>query len=308
MKKLHFLMVTLSILVTLGLHAQIQRLALLPAALQGGEDALSSICIDLFRDAPSGEAYGEIGNSFEKKYTGKSLDKVVNDHAPNTPAANTTKFLGTTNEEIPQYYQNFINAKIDEYKNRSDLSTKEKKAMIQLEVWTYNGLDQFGYIDRKISTKEYQLQQYKKAKKGFSSKYFGDENADVLDIEEQLELIHANRKYAKPQLSNLKVSSNKVSYSIDGVAKSIDLLHDGITASEVSSNASAIRQGIQKYNDSYHMAPDFAELSIHSKPQFNYLLYVSDDSEYYTMYFNIANGRLTILPNLNSMYCFLNKR
>jgi hypothetical protein len=304
MKRLHFFLLLLFTASFLSAQAQLQRLALLPSAMQMGEEGLSSLCIDLFRDAPAGETYGEMGSSnFSKDYKVERYDHVK---IPGTETSSETKFLGTTDEGVPTYYKHFINAKVDEYLQKYGRLNADQLADLQDEIWAYNGMDHLGYVNRGAMD---QMGQYDQARKQFSFRYFGDEHAEPYRIKSKaVELHEIKLDYEQPALSNFSYSENEISYDVDGVQKTIDVEYNGVTYEQLSAHSGLVDKGIKNYNDSYYALPELATFSQYGNHSEQYLLAFEDESNDYHMYFVMANGRLTVIPDLNSEYCYLNKK
>ncbi len=287
---------------TLSAHTQHQRLAVLPSSMTYG-DELASICIDLFRDAPSNINYYEIGNA-ANKYSVTDLHKVK---ASGANPLNETKFIGEAQEDIPQYYKNFLEKEIENYKNEGPL-TEDRLSELQDEVWAYNGMDEIGGLIN--PTTEEPLAQFEEAKENFYFRYNLPEqeiNAEaiVLKLEELRLLREINSP--EPILSDFTYTGNFISCKSDAATHTIDVYYDGVDFETMQPQSALINTGIKSYNKNHYALPDIAEFSYYHNNQNEFLLSFEDEEGYYKMNFVIANGRITMIEptETDNLICYV---
>lgn len=276
----------LFIAITMGIAVfgqKLQRLAILPSSMSVGHN-LSSICIDLFRRAPIGKNYVEIGNSgrFWKVHF---MDEVTGRIRPQT-----VKFAGPTNEPIPVHYQRFIKATIDKY-GPGRLSP-ERLEQLQNEVWAYNGMDYFKSVDTKLPN---QRIAYAEAKKNFAYKYGLREDGNDLEVKIILKLrqLHDIRLKQVPTavITNVRFENDGISFRANGYPKKIEVDYDGVSSDNITITTSEIFNNIKEYQSKYKTLPKTATFSERNAAPFKYQLtfdipYLSN----FDMHFPIPNN------------------
>ena len=294
MKKHIPLFITL-ISLSFSANAQLQRLALLPDIMQGAGSELTSLCIDLFRDAPSNIKYSEIGNEGQA-YSVKTLNKV---ERPGTlPPSSEARFIGQTQDAIPEYYEKFLKQKISEYDKGSALS-EEEITQLQLEVWAYNGMDELGgFIQKSISNP---ITDFENAKKDFCFRYgLEGEETDAEAIVSKLYDLHEIKKSEEPlSFTDFEFTNDNIHYKLSGSVHTIQTNYDGVTFGEMQPYSDLVNKGVTIYSQNYYSLPDLAEFSHYQNKQHEYLLSFEDDYGDDIMNFIIANGRLTIIDLRN---------
>lgn len=145
------------LLMPLTVLAQPQRLVMLPSAMNAAAEVgeASTLCIDYFRAAPTrADRLEYIGPETE----GTSGGYLKGKNSPNkalpvglpTRRENSLFFAARNAEkEIPSHYKQFIEERINLYKEQypGRAFTAKRQEKLQEDIWEYNILDVLGYIE-----------------------------------------------------------------------------------------------------------------------------------------------------------------
>lgn len=284
-----------------------QRLVTLPGMEAGGQ-GLASLCIDLFRDAPSGERYrvSESGSHID-------VDDFRNVNLPPGPPSSHPQFLFPEGEHtvIPEYYKKFIRTKIEEYRPGFNASRQEQ---LQNEVWAFNGMDHLGYINRTAAATD-PVAAFEAKKPAFLFK-FNLETEDaavankmIVDKAEQLHLLSED-PVPLPLPTDIHLTGAHISCHQNGQLQRIAVEYSGVTFAAVKDEA-AIDGKILSYYNTYHQLPDKAEFSSSTKPTVAILTFSGDGDLLgsYDMNFRVPNNtgigiRDVLTSYWAELYCY----
>ena len=270
--------------------SQIQRLAVLPAAMRLTADGekLSSLCIDLFADDPAGEAFGEIGSNFEPKYQAEGHEGIFGTNG-NLPAK--MFFAGTENVEIPQYYRNFLTSTINRYKAAEFNSAKFDQ--LQDEIWAYNGMDEFGEIDRDAAD---QVAEFRAKSKDFAFKYDivretrAKTYSAIVSKAEHLHIIGA--PFPLTELTGKEFTEAGISLIEAGNVRTIEVQYGQGTSFATLKEPSEVFGDVDQFRASYGSLPEKANVAKYTKDQKFYVLSLVAEGDGYApikMNFLVAN-------------------
>jgi hypothetical protein len=267
MKKYTTLLITGLLAFVITANCQVQRLAILPAAMQGAENNLSSLCIDLFERAPEGNDYARLGSSEKVFHSDSYSSGTLKDGILNSEE---TQIVSTklNDHPIPAYYKKFLDAKIGEYNSGRPLTDNEL-ANLQDEIWAYNGMDQLGWINRATPD---QVQEYNTTRESFSFRYDVDPS-DYEAISGKAEHIHEIQKKPMPApISDVQFSNSGLLATITGNDHSIDVSYSGVSFDDVKNYSSQVVTDTKKFYRIFHELPEEATFSIDTKHDHAYLL------------------------------------
>lgn len=267
--------------------SQRQRLAILPSKMHGSGTDMPSVCIDIFRGGPVNQQYKPIGNqssheAFDVMHYG-TVKKPVNSE----PQYQSAKIIGETNEAVPEYYRQYIDKTISRYDNGSPI-TPDRLDELQDEIWAFNGLDYFRFINRSATDIQ---SAYTSARRKFMQEFELGGDASNKIIVDKLHELHDLRSLPKRSLSNLSFSNRRIRFTDRGTTKSLPVRYnEGLTG---SLNATEVSAGVNRYNNFYRTAPDQAS----AKPgeSGKALLRLSDEYSEKILEVNVSLNRGTAL-------------
>lgn len=228
---------------------------------------LPCISIDFFRHIATDQLYGSIGDHFEAKYVTPVHARFEGKAKADLAGKSGIGYFGVHNEPIPGYYRNFLEAVIAVYKARQpELDTLH---VLQGAVWTYNVMDELGFIDRTVAN---QLAEFIKAKKQFSFRYgLADANPGTDSAEQPFQtmlskasLVYFNRKNTikgteKPD--SIQFNDTTISYYQKGIKHTITPTYNGIPISELESFSAVLKEAIYLYIQDYRVHPEQVDFS-----------------------------------------------
>lgn len=249
----------------LPLSAQ-QRLAVFSA---GNDSAgqLFSISIDFFRSVPAGQLYGPIGDHFAAKYVTFGHSRFDGKAKADLSRASRIGYFGVNNEQIPVYYSRFLEGIIAAYKaKRPGFDTLDA---LQDEVWTYNVMDELGFINRAVGN---QLEEFKKAKKQYTFRYgLADANQETDSTAQapqtmlsKASRVYFNRKYnikgtEKPD--SIQFNDTSIIYRQQGAMHTITPRYNDIPIPELENFSAVLKEAIYLYIQDYRIHPEHVNFS-----------------------------------------------
>lgn len=272
MKKPPLLIVLISCLASLSAQ---ERLAVF-AVEKYDSGKLPCISIDFFRSIPHGELYGPIGDHFTPKYKAMGHTRFDGKAKADLDAQTHTGYFGSENEPVPPHYCHFLDALFHE--NRSLQFDDDSLYALQDQVWTYNVLDELGFINHDSTD---QQEQYRKAKAQFIFRYGLTNDPQPTDntapptLLSKASQVYYNRKFAtrateKPD--SLRFTDSTIVYRQAVQTHAIAAHYHDIPSKELEPFATTLQDAIYLYLQDYRIDPEQVDVMKWSATPASYIL------------------------------------
>ena len=278
-----------------SLSAQ-QRLAVFSAGNDSAQQ-LTCISIDFFSNIPADQLYGLVGDHFAAKYVAPAHFRFDGKAKGDLPDPSRIGYFGVNNEPIPGYYSHFLEGAIAVYKTKQP--DDDTLYALQDEVWTYNVMDELGFIDRAAAD---QLEEFKKASAQFSFRYgLVNANAETdstaqthQTILSKASQVYFNRKYTSKQTEkpdSIQFTDSSIIYQQAGNRRTITPHYHDIPIPELEKMTTALKEAIYFYIQDYRMPPERADFSKSLEDPAGYVLTFSalNERARYTMNFKLSD-------------------
>lgn len=237
---------------------------------------LPCISIDFFRSIPNGELYGPIGDHFTPKYKATGHTRFDGKAKADLSAQTHIGYFGWENEPVPLHYCHFLDALFHE--SRSMHLDDDSLYALQDKVWTYNVLDELGFIDHDSAN---QQEQYRKAKEQFIFRYGLSNDPPPADstapptLLSKASQVYYSRKFAtkateKPD--SLRFTDSSIVYRQTVQTHAIAAHYHDIPAKELEPFAAALKDAIYLYLQDYRIDPEQVDVMKWSAIPASYIL------------------------------------
>lgn len=233
MKKIIFSLFLMIILILPG-NAQVssralQPMAVLPSNMQYavGENVLNTLCLDLFAETPvaddiykhvifntNADKREKIIRKFDKGWQIEGIESVyemtlLNHKSKQIDLDNKEIFvIHDTEEKLPIRFTEFVNKKTAIYgKSKFDFEAHEK---LQNEVWTYNALEDLGYLSGEGAV----LDDYNNAIKLFEREFPSINSEDQITILELMAIDQLNKGIEQEKIFFIQYNLADESYTL----------------------------------------------------------------------------------------------
>jgi hypothetical protein len=250
-----------------SLSAQ-QRLAVFSSRNDSAQQ-LTCISIDFFSDIPVGQLYGPVGDHFAPKYVSPACFRFDGKAKGELTGPSGIGYFGVNNEPIPPYYSHFLEGIITEYKTKQP--DNDTLYVLQDAVWTYNVMDELGFIDRAATD---QQEAFKKASAQYTFRYGLDKattNAGTdsaaqpqQTILSKASQVYFNRKYTIKEIEkpdSIQFTDSTIIYRQAGNSHTITSHYHDIPIPELEKFTAALAAAVYVYIQDYRIPPERADFS-----------------------------------------------
>lgn len=273
MKKPLILISLISYLVSLSAQ---ERLAVF-AVEKDTSAKLPCISIDFFRSIPNGELYGPIGDHFSPKYKATGHTRFDGKAKVDLSAMDSIGYFGVENVVVLPHYRKFLAAVTGACKGQQP--NGDSLDALQLAVWSYNVLDELGFIDRKVAD---QQEAFQKATKQFTFRYgltgaSLDTNSTVqpqviISKASQVYFNRENTAKVTEKPDSLRFTDTTIVYRQAVQTHAIAAHYHGTPAKELEPFKAALKEAIYLYIQDFRIDPEQVDVIKRSAGSARYIL------------------------------------